>query len=208
MEQAVVIINIPTKAANVDEARPSLQGVGKWRLVSHRDSSRELSTSSCSVRRRQHAGLALLSLLAGCSDRRLAFQVAGSPAFCRRRLAARKCRGRCRPGDRLLPWTGKVARSMDDFPSFRLRREHYCPRRVDTRFRSATERGSAGRRVVLARVPLRSTILPRLRRQPHRSEFAYQFSITLGTSDRLFPVQSRQTRRLNLEATFRNRSTD
>jgi hypothetical protein len=37
---------------------------------------------------------------AGYSDRRGGFRVAESPAFCRRRSAALKCRGRCRPGDR------------------------------------------------------------------------------------------------------------
>jgi hypothetical protein len=88
-----------------------------------------------------------VTLLAGYADHRPAFQAVESLGFCPRRSAARKCRGQRQSGDRSRPWTGKADRSTCDFPSFRLKREHYCRRRVDSRVGSTAEKTPAAQPV-------------------------------------------------------------
>ena len=108
--------------------------------------------------------------MAEYSDRRLGFRAAESPAFCPRRSAARKCRGQRRPGDRSRPWTGKADRSTRDFPSFRLRKEHYCRRWADTGSRA--ERVPAVQRVdPTALAQLGSRVLRQLRLKRQHSAF-------------------------------------
>jgi hypothetical protein len=88
-----------------------------------------------------------VTLLAEYPDHRPAFQAVESLGFCPRRSAARKCRGQRQSGDRSRPWTGKADRSTCDFPSFRLKREHYCRRRVDSHVGSTAEKAPAAQLV-------------------------------------------------------------
>jgi hypothetical protein len=119
--------------------------------------------------------------LAGYLDRRLVFRAAESPAFCPRRSAAPKCRGQCRPGDRSRPWTGTADRSTSDFPSFRLRKDHYCRRWVDSRVGTRAEKVPAAQRVdPTALAQLGSRVLRQLRRQQQHSVSAFYFSKRTG----------------------------
>jgi hypothetical protein len=123
--------------------------------------------------------VARVIILAGYSDRHLVFRAAESPAFCPRQSAARKCRGQCRPGDRSRPWTGKADRSTSDFPSFRLRQDHYCRRWVDSRVGTRAEKVPAAQGVdPAALAQLGSKVLRQLRRQQQHSAFAFYFSTT------------------------------
>src|ERR1700722_9841103 len=114
-----------------------------------------------------------LVILAEYSDRRLGFRAVESPAFCPRRSAAQKCRGQRRPGDRSRPWTGKADRSTRDFPSFRLRKEHYCRRWVDSRVSSKAEKAPAAEWVdSTALAQLGSRVLRQSRLKRQHSAFA------------------------------------